>query len=144
MRIWSIHPKYLDPQGLVALWRETLLAQKVLKGDTRGYKNHPQLERFKAQRDPVAAVASYLDLVAGEAARRGYHFDTTRIASRRMRGKLKVTRGQLAYEWKHLRAKLERRSPELLKQLKGIKFPEPHPLFRIIEGDVEAWEKIQK
>jgi hypothetical protein len=141
MRIWSLHPKYLDPQGLVALWRETLLAQKVLMGETRGYKHHPQLERFKSQRDPVAAVASYLDFVAGEAARRGYRFDAAKIARGRMRGKINVTRGQLAYEWKHLRAKLKRRSPEISKQIKGIPFPEPHPLFRVVEGDAESWEK---
>jgi hypothetical protein len=29
-RIWSLHPKYLDARGLVALWREGLLAQAVL------------------------------------------------------------------------------------------------------------------
>jgi hypothetical protein len=43
MRLWSLHPQYLDPQGLVALWREALLAQAVLRGKTRGYKHHPQL-----------------------------------------------------------------------------------------------------
>lgn len=37
MRIWSLHPSYLDAKGLVALWRETLLAQKVLLGATVGY-----------------------------------------------------------------------------------------------------------
>lgn len=47
MRIWSLHPKYLDTKGLVALWRETLLAQHVLSGKTKRYKNHPQLARFK-------------------------------------------------------------------------------------------------
>jgi len=34
MRLWSIHPKYLDRQGLLAVWRESLLAQSVLiKGE---------------------------------------------------------------------------------------------------------------
>jgi len=33
MRLWTIHPKYLDRQGLLALWREALLAQKVLRRD---------------------------------------------------------------------------------------------------------------
>jgi hypothetical protein len=27
MRIWTVHPRYLDPKGLVAAWREALLAQ---------------------------------------------------------------------------------------------------------------------
>ena len=41
MRLWTLHPQYLDPRGLVALWREALLAQKVLLGRTRGYRAHP-------------------------------------------------------------------------------------------------------
>ena len=36
MRLWSLHPRYLDAKGLVALWREGLLAQAVLKGQTKG------------------------------------------------------------------------------------------------------------
>jgi hypothetical protein len=57
MRLWSLHPCYLDRQGLLALWREALLAQKMLQGQTRGYRFHPQLERFRAQSDPSAAIA---------------------------------------------------------------------------------------
>jgi hypothetical protein len=63
MRLWTLHPKYLDAQGLVALWREGLLAQKVLRGRTRGYRHHPQLARFRAQADPVASIARYLRAV---------------------------------------------------------------------------------
>ena len=74
MRLWSLHPRYLDAKGLVALWREALLAQKVLQGNTKGYRNHPQLSRFKQQIDPLAAVAAYLCEVQREAARRGYHY----------------------------------------------------------------------
>ena len=79
MRIWSLHPRYLDRQGLTACWREGLLAQAVLAGRTRGYRQHSQLERFRAQPDPVAAVGAYLEAVAREAADRGYRFDVTRI-----------------------------------------------------------------
>ena len=75
MRVWSLHPRYLDPVGLVALWRETLLARKVLLGQTRGYRHHPQLRRFQAQADPVAAIDAYLQAVHGEALARGYRFD---------------------------------------------------------------------
>jgi hypothetical protein len=32
MRLWTLHPQYLDPRGLVALWRVALLAQQVLLG----------------------------------------------------------------------------------------------------------------
>ena len=79
MRLWSIHPTYLDSRGLVALWREALLAQAVLRGLTAGYRAHPQLERFKRARDPVAAVGAYLRTVHDEAAVRGNRFDSSKI-----------------------------------------------------------------
>jgi hypothetical protein len=59
MRIWSIHPKYLDTKGIVALWREALLAKNVLEGKTKGYKNHPQLDRFKSASKPSDAINYY-------------------------------------------------------------------------------------
>jgi len=67
MRIWSLHPKYLDTKGLVALWRETLLAQHVLEGKTKGYKNHPQLDRFKRSKKPIEVINQYLAGVYAEA-----------------------------------------------------------------------------
>src|SRR5690606_20400742 len=79
MRLWSLHPALLDRAALVACWREGLLAQAVLAGRTRGYRNHPQLERFRASPDPLVAVATYLSGVAGEADARGYRFDRTRL-----------------------------------------------------------------
>jgi hypothetical protein len=142
MRIWTLHPKYLDAKGLVALWRETLLAQAVLLGQTRGYTNHPQLNRFKATPDPVAAIASYLEAVAAEATRRGYRFDAGKIARTRHEGKIATARGQLDYEWEHLRAKLQARAPEVLAALKDVERPVPHPLFRIVPGGVADWEVV--
>ncbi len=142
MRIWTLHPKYLDARGLVALWRETLLAQKVLLGQTRGYRNHPQLVRFRDTRNPVGALASYLRVVAEEAQRRGYNFDSSKIANRRFQGRICVTTGQVAYERKHLLGKLRQRSPELWKQLKSSQPLELHPLFEMVEGKVEAWEIV--
>ena len=71
-----IHPRYLDAKGLVAAWREGLLAQKVLRGETRGYTRHPQLARFHAQPDPLRLIAALSRrLLAKEASRRGYAFD---------------------------------------------------------------------
>ncbi|HEX2188919.1 MAG TPA: pyrimidine dimer DNA glycosylase/endonuclease V [Longimicrobiaceae bacterium] len=143
MRIWTLHPRYLDPQGLVALWRETLLAQKVLQGRTRGYRAHPQLTRFRAQADPLAAVAAYLRAVQAEAARRGYRFDAARIASAGPAAPLEETRGQLLYEWTHLLRKLETRAPALHEAHREVAEPEPHPLFRIVPGPVAGWERTQ-
>ncbi|MBU1235425.1 MAG: pyrimidine dimer DNA glycosylase/endonuclease V [Gammaproteobacteria bacterium] len=142
MRIWTLHPKYLDARGLVALWREALLAQAVLSGQTRGYTKHPQLIRFKAAPDPAAAIASYLEVVHAEATQRGYRFDAGKIAPRRHEDRIATPRGQLDYEWEHLKAKLRVRAPEVLERLKGIERPTPHPLFRIVPGGVAEWEVV--
>jgi hypothetical protein len=141
MRLWTVHPRYLDGRGLAALWREALLAQAVLRGRTTGYRHHPQLERFRAQPDPVAAMATYLDGVLEEAERRGYHFEASRIAAGRVGVPIAETEGQLQYEWNHLMRKLAERQSALYRLWTEIERPEPHPLFRIIPGPVQPWEK---
>src|SRR6202008_4309440 len=110
MRLWTIHPQYLDSQGLVALWREALLARAVLRGRTRGYRHHPQLLRFRAASNPAQAIHTYLAAVFAEAQSRGYHFDARKLGRRASSARLTQTRGQLTYEWAHLRRKLRRRS----------------------------------
>ncbi len=141
MRLWSLHPKHLDARGLVALWREGLLAQAVLRGRTRGYQHHPQLDRFRATSSPVSAIAAYLREVADEAARRGYRFDRSKLARVRTGTALTVTRGQLAFEWKHLRAKVRARDPRWWKELRLVRQPAPHPLFRTRPGGIAPWER---
>lgn len=140
MRLWSLHPAHLDARGLVALWREALLAQKVLRGLTRGYKHHPQLERFRAHPKPVAAIATYLSVVSAEAVHRGYHFDARKIGAGRSKRKILVTRGQLAYERSHLMRKLKVRSPKDYVAQRKIKV-RVHPLFRAMAGGVADWER---
>jgi hypothetical protein len=141
MRLWTLHPKYLDAKGLVAAWREALLAQKVLTGATQGYRNHPQLIRFQAQPDALAAIAAYLAGLAAEAKCRGYHFDRSKILSREPARPIPETKGQLLFEWKHLRAKLRVRAPLVAEQARAIIAPEAHPLFRIVPGKRRTWEK---
>ena len=140
MRLWSIHPSYLDSRGLVALWREGLLAQNVLLGLTKGYTNHPQLARFNNAADPVGAIATYLEHVANEADRRGYLFDRSKIVSKQAKNKIPVTSGQVEYEFQHLLTKLKNRDPSLYKRLKTTHDIKVHPLFRKILGDIEEWE----
>ena len=141
MRLWTLHPRYLDPKGLVATWREALLAQKVLSGAIKGYRHHPQLARFQAQADPLAAIATFLVGLADEAQSRGYHFDASKISRRRFTGHIAETSGQLLYEWEHLKAKLRVRAPQMERQLRSVTTPEPHPLFRVVPGDVRDWER---
>lgn len=142
MRIWSLHPRLLDRRGLVACWREALLAQAVLAGATKGYLRHPQLERFRAVPEPEATIGAYLEALAQEADGRGYRFDRTRI---RQQGRtvpaIEVTTGQLSSEWDHLRAKLAVRSPDLLARFADVRIPPPHPLFTVIDGDMASWER---
>lgn len=143
MRLWTIHPEYLDTKGLLAAWREGLLAQKVLQGGTKGYRNHPQLNRFKASPDPVGAIATYLRSLYEEAVRRGYRFGAEKIAPTDFNGEIVCTRGQLLYEWNHLKEKLKARDAGRYTQVETVAEPKTHPLFRIIEGEVEDWEIVK-
>lgn len=141
MRLWSLHPCLLDRIGLIALWREGLLAQKVLLGRTKGYRFHPQLNRFRASNDPVAAIGTYLWGVVEEADARGYKFDRSKIARALSPISLFVTRGQLEFEWEHLRRKLRVRDPAKRRLLTKARL-RAHPMMRVIAGGVEPWEVV--
>jgi hypothetical protein len=146
MRLWSIHPKYLDPKGLVALWREGLLAKKVLEGKTKGYKNHPQLERFKNFKDPILAINSYLFYVLKEAKKRNYKFDQKKlkIDGKILYKKIPVTEGQIKFEFHHLLSKLKKRNKRhycFLSKLKKNTKILTNPIFYPVKGKKEKWEK---
>jgi len=140
MRIWSLHPKYLDAKGIVALWREALLARNVLYGNTKGYTRHPQLIRFKESEEPIKAIHYYLQMVWEEAQARQYRFDASKFESEVFNKKIPVTTGQVEYESRHLLNKLRERDVYRYSKFKNVKF-EVHPLFLVIEGDIEKWEK---
>ena len=144
MRLWTLHPKHLDARGLVALWRESLLAQAVLRGRTKGYRNHPQLIRFRAAGTPLGHIAAYLRVVQREAAQRGYSFDARKIGRSRATTTIPVTRGQLRHEWQHLRKKLALRDLVWLARLARVKRAEIHPVFHAVPGNVEAWEVVRR
>jgi hypothetical protein len=142
MRIWSLHPKYLDSKGLVALWRETLLAKKVLTGGTKAYSKHPQLIRFYDHENPVRAINFYLKEVWIEANKRSYNFDKTKFENISDVQKIHLTFGQLEYEVQHLMNKLKKRDSGRYNELKNNNIFESHPLFFLIEGNIESWERI--
>jgi hypothetical protein len=142
VRIWTLHPQYLDPQGLVALWRESLLTRAVLRGQTKGYRHHPQLLRFLQQAAPRSAINCYLAGVLSEAQSRGYSFDATKVGPIRSHGKIVAAAGQLQFEWHHLLEKLRVRSPAQYRRFRNVSNPEPHPLFRIVAGPVAPWERV--
>jgi hypothetical protein len=140
MRIWSIHPQYLDPKGLVALWREAVLAKHVLEGETKGYKNHPQLIRFKEHCFPTDCINYYLSVVYEEAVTRGYNFDRNKIRWDFSPVELTVTKEQVNFEELHLKNKLRLRNLSWYNKLIANTEIIAHPLFRIIDGKIEEWE----
>lgn len=142
MRLWSLDPKYLDRQGLLAVWREGLLAKKVLAGQTKGYKNHPQLLRFKAGKNPQGLINNYLFCILEEARKRGYHFSKNKVRKSATQEKIVVTSGQLEYEREHLLKKLKQRSPENHKTFRQEKNIRPAKLFRVAKGKIAEWEKV--
>lgn len=141
MRLWTVHPRYLDAKGLVAAWREALLAQKVLLGQTRGYRRHPQLIRFQTTPAPVETISAFLRGLADEADARDYRFDRGKIHAIAPVAPLAETEGQLSYEWQHLLAKLRQRAPKDFARHRHLSRPKPHPLFTLVPGPVRDWEK---
>jgi hypothetical protein len=142
MRIWSLHPKHLDTKGLVALWREAILAKHVLEGKTTGYINHSQLNRFKQAKNPIECINQYLSYVYEDATLRGYNFNKDKIDWGYNPTKLKLTSGQLNYEATHLFGKLKIRDTKKYRELYIETEIKPHPLFELIEGDIEEWEMV--
>lgn len=145
MRLWSIHPKYLDCKGLLALWREGLLAKKVLENRTIGYKNHPQLIRFRKVNDPGLAINAFMTSVLLDARSRGYSFDQSKIKFVEYNGLMTLYKGQFEYEFTHLLAKLKTRDPVRSENLSRVKNENivPNPVFKIVDGPVETWERCK-
>ncbi|CDN30804.1 pyrimidine dimer DNA glycosylase [Mucinivorans hirudinis] len=143
MRLWSIHPKYLDTKGLTACWREGLLARKVLLGQTKGYRNHPQLIRFRSTQNSVAAVDVFLSAVLSEARLRGYNFDATKINLTAKSETIEVTQGQLNYEFEHLKKKLVIRDKTAFERIVSVTEIATNPIFTVVDGGIADWEDVK-
>jgi hypothetical protein len=148
MRLWTISFEYLDAKGLVALWRESLLAKNVLRGKTKGYLNHPQLDRFKHSENPLVCIEKYLSEIYKESLNRGYNFNKDKIDWELVdcysqTYAIAVTRGQLEYEYEHLSNKLIHRDYERYLNVHSLSVIEAVSMFNIIEGNnIENWEKV--
>ena len=145
MRIWSVSPEYLDTVGLVACWRETLLAKHVLEGKTKGYKNHPQLERFKNQDEPLVYINAFLYEIYKEALKRNYKFDLTKIdlnLVKKFKHPLKVNDKQLKYEFNHLQNKLKVRDKKKYLENNLVKNVKPNLILTVVKGNIENWERV--
>lgn len=142
MRLWSVHPTYLDVKGLTACWREGLLARKVLLGQTKGYRNHPQLIRFRNSQNPIESIDAFLSAILAEAQLRGYNFDSTKIGHNSQPERIEVTRGQVKYEFEHLKRKLAVRDKLAFERIRSTTEIAPNPLFIVVDGEIESWEII--
>ena len=111
-------------------------------GGTRGYRNHPQLERFRATTSPSTSIGDYLHHVADEADRRGYRFDRSKLGPRPAATRLEVTTGQVAFEREHLKRKLDTRDAERSSALPEAHAIQSHPMFTIVDGPISEWERI--
>jgi hypothetical protein len=138
MCLWSLHPEYQDPRGLVALWREALWCRRFseVKGAVMSPPSIGSFSGFGVARRPLPR---YLYVVYAEAERRGYHFDVQRIPSEGHVDCVEVTHGQLAYEREYLKQSCNR-SPSWLTSIESASIPKPHPLFCIVSGTVAEWE----
>lgn len=141
MRLWSLHPRHLDARGLVARWREGLLARAVLRGATRGYRRHPQRERFSARWDPVAVVDCDASRVVGESRQRGYAFDASKITySKWLHGSVPFTAGQIEHEWAHLLGKRKARDPFRWRAPRRRQ-PTHDGCLHVVPGPIADWER---
>jgi len=122
------------------------LAKKVLEGQTKGYKNHSQLERFKNTHDPISYINYYLSGVFDQASMRKYKYDESKIDSFEVTEGISVNHKQVIYEFNFLQDKLFSRD---IKQWKiNESYRESgyiilHPLFYIKLGEIESWEKVK-
>lgn len=142
MRLWSIKFEYLDSKGIVALWRESLLAKAVLEGKTKGYTKHPQLYRFMLAEDPISAINAYLHHIHSESVRRGYSFDISRVQNASA-PRMPISQGQLDYELGLLKAKLKKRDQNAYEKLQRVIKAEPNAMFVPHKGGIEEWEKVK-
>lgn len=142
MRIWSIHPEYLDTKGLVAVWREGLLALHVLSGKTKGYTKHPQLRRFQDHSAPIHAISNYLHYIVDEADRRGFKFDRQKLLPKQEVSTITVTTQQVEYEARHLLKKLQMRDQKKWALVNQVEVFSVHPFFTLVEGPIADWEKM--
>lgn len=140
MRLWSLHPSYLDTTGLTACWREGLLARHVLLGLTKGYTHHPQLIRFKQLPNPMVGIDTYLYYILQESKRRNYNYNKQKIKYHDTSLTMEITNQQLEYEYEHLKKKLETRNPTYYQQLLCIEVIQANPLFGVVQGGIASWE----
>ncbi|WP_241668971.1 pyrimidine dimer DNA glycosylase/endonuclease V [Rhodanobacter glycinis] len=131
----------IAPEVALVAVAGALLARAVLRGETQGHRQHPQLQRIRQHATPLLVINAYLSPIHAESVARDYSFDRSKIGPVRSIAAIDATTGQLAYEWQCLLQKLATRNPVLHEQWHALARQECHPLFRLRQGPVEPWER---
>ena len=98
-----------------------MLAQKVLKGETKSHENHPRLKKSKAHPHSQYAIANYLVEIWKESKRREYNFNKEKIGYTKIVEKIPITQSELRYEFDLLRDGTKKRTPSRHKDLLSVK-----------------------
>ena len=139
-RIWSLHPKYLDGIEIFFLWRNCIMAKKILDGTEKVNRKFPHLARFESSSNPIGAINIYLSEVYKIASTHGKNFKLDKFDDSFKDISLNVTKGQMEYEVELFKKKLRNRSSDTNALIFKIKIIEPNPLFKVVEGNKEAWD----
>jgi hypothetical protein len=141
MRIWSIHPKYLDSKELLNLWNETIQAKNEFLTKFSGHFSNKQLERFLDLKNPLEAINSYMSSIYREAVKRDFSVDDSFMDWDFDDSiQIPVTAGQISHEISKLKSRLRERDEKKLQKLNGRTFLELHPIFYSVPGTIEEWE----
>lgn len=92
----------------------------------------------------MRSINQYLTSVYKNSLERGYHFNKNKVNPNFIPTKLTVTDKQIKFEMEHLLTKMETRDPERFHKLSRKVKIDAHPLFRIIDGEIEPWEKLNR
>jgi hypothetical protein len=138
VRIWDVHPGYLDRLGLLAEHREAHALLSVIRAGKRGYSRHPETLRWVSH---VPALGARHDQLAAELDLRGYRHRSpapwvgddwppvfldppgeqlrllaVKLAARRSAGRIPLPRNSQEL-WAHHKYSVLARDPRLYREL---------------------------
>lgn len=158
MRLWSFHPSYLDNIGLARLYNEGIGGIRAIRGEQKMHLNHPQLTRFKVCCDnhTYIILSAYLRVVHNELELRGmvndgkfkhdlllnYLFQNTKDLFNITVNSSQIN-GEIVHFINKTKTQKGRYINDNLKQAIAAKNILPHPLFTVVPGPVESWEKSE-
>lgn len=156
MRLWTIHPKYLDGKRLTSQWKEGIQMMHIWKeigenpepAKRLGYVSHPQVRRLSNLLVADSGLISlllhqHLTAVHEESVQRSYSFNKKLIDDLapdcKNAPKVYVTMGQVAYEF----ALMATKNNEWSQKVAIDPYMLCNPIFQVVSGSIESWEKTK-